>query len=117
MYSCFINSIKAQANENNHSSKVAFLSLLLFIRFVDELNLHLITCKCNIFSDCDFVGLIFFLYFCTVKESALWNRATQMTNFRFNDLLGEYPLSMSGKLTLIKHVQQISIGREIHRRA
>lgn len=50
MYSCFINSTKAQANENNHSSKVAFLSLLLFIRFVDELNLRLITCKCNIFS-------------------------------------------------------------------
>ena len=61
MYSCFINSTKAQANENNHSSKVAFLSLLLFIRFVDELNLHLIICKCNIFSDCDFVGLIFFV--------------------------------------------------------
>lgn len=53
MYSCFINSIKAQANESNHSSKIAFLSLLLFIRFVDELNMRLITCKCNIFSDCD----------------------------------------------------------------
>lgn len=61
MYSCFINSIKAQANESNHSSKIAFLSLLLFIRFVDELNMRLITCKCNIFFLCDFVELIFFV--------------------------------------------------------
>lgn len=38
-----------------------FFSLLLFIRFVDELNMRLITCKCNIFFLCDFVELIFFV--------------------------------------------------------
>lgn len=116
MYSCFINSTIAQANENNHSSKVAFLSLLLFILFVDELNLRLITCKCNIFSDCDFVELIFFVLL-HGQKTALQGHAMQMTSFHFNDLLRESPLCMSGGLTLIKHVQQIPIGREVFRRA
>ena len=59
MYSCFVNSTITQANEINHSSKIAFLSLLLFIRFVEEFEefIHFRNTLLFCFIDCERMAL------------------------------------------------------------
>ena len=55
MYSCFVNSTIAQANENNHSSKIAFSPYFSLFRFFEEFEefIHFRNTLLFCFIDCE----------------------------------------------------------------